>query len=236
LLAEVEARLKLGFRQARARQFADGTVGAFRAMAYARQLLAEGVAKDCLIIAVDSLMDTRSLHWLDSHQRLKKEGHPDGVVPGEAACVTLVASRPLLSSAVCVSGLGFGHETATVLNDDPLLGKGLASAVRGALAEAGLGMHEVAFRLSDVAGESYAFEELVLAQTRTMTITRSSQDLLHPASSIGDCGAANGLLQLAWAEQAMVRRYACGPVALAQASAPGGSRAAAILSDVQRRY
>ena len=235
VLAEAEARLNLGLRVADASEFADGTVAAFKAMAHARRLFTRGAAQAALIVAVDSLMDTRTLHWLDEHKRLKKDENPDGVIPGEAACVTLVTSCPLFSAAPCVAGLGFGHETATVLNEEPLLGKGMAGAVRDALAEAGLRMHEVAFRLSDVAGESYGFEELALAQIRNTTIPRSSQSLLHPASSIGDCGAANGLLQLAWAEQAMRRRYARGPVALAHASAHTGSRAAAVLLDPQWR-
>ncbi len=46
------------------------------------------------------------------------------------------------------------------------------AALRAALAEARAGMHDVAFRLSDVAGELYAFEELVLAQIRNMRQTR----------------------------------------------------------------
>jgi 3-oxoacyl-[acyl-carrier-protein] synthase-1 len=91
-------------------------------------------------------------------------------------------------------------------------------------------MEEVAFRFSDVAGESYAFEEVVVAQARNLRTSRECQDLLHPAGSIGDCGAASGLIQLAWAEQAFARGYACGPVALGHCSVPSGARAAAVVS------
>jgi 3-oxoacyl-[acyl-carrier-protein] synthase-1 len=125
--------------------------------------------------------------------------------------------------------LGFATEAATVLNEEPLLGKGMAAAVQDALREARLAMHEVDFRLSDVAGESYAFEELALAQSRLMRQTRETQDLWHPADSVGDCGAVAGLIQFAWAEQAFLRGYAPGPVAALHASSAFGGRAAAVV-------
>ena len=49
-------------------------------------------------------------------------------------------------------------------------------------------MHEIAFRLSDVGGESYAFEELVLAQMRNMRQTRPEQPVWHAADCMGDAG------------------------------------------------
>jgi 3-oxoacyl-[acyl-carrier-protein] synthase-1 len=132
---------------------------------------------------------------------------------------------------VALLGEGLGTEPATVMNDEPLRAEGLTAALRTALREARLGMHEVAFRLSDVAGESYAFEELTLAQSRVMREVRSSQPLWHPAEGLGDCGAAAGLIQVAWAEQAFARNYAPGPVAALHASSAWGDRAAAIVAD-----
>jgi 3-oxoacyl-[acyl-carrier-protein] synthase-1 len=127
-------------------------------------------------------------------------------------------------------GVGTGHDSATVLNDDPQLGQGMASAVAAALAQAGVAMHEVAFRMSDASGETYAFEDLALVQSRLMQKTRPAQDLWHPASSVGDCGAASGWMQLAWIEQTFARGYAPGPIALAHASSAGGARAATVVS------
>ncbi|PXX58253.1 3-oxoacyl-[acyl-carrier-protein] synthase-1 [Pseudomonas sp. LAMO17WK12:I10] len=229
VVAQVESRLGFSFCREGARHFPSGAVAAFESLAYARSLLDEGVTKACLVVAVDTLIDVRTLHWLDNARRLKRDGNSDGIVPGEAACVALVTAQPVSPSFIGVQGLGFATETATVFNDDPLLGQGMAQAIRGALREADVEMHEISFRLSDVSGEAYAFEEIALAQSRLLTRTRESQDVLHPAGYVGDCGAANGLLQVAWAEQAMVRRYACGPLALAHATAPFGARAAAVL-------
>lgn len=229
LIREIEQRLGLTFGAKHSAHLARGQVAAFEALAQARLVIANGQAKACLIAAVDSLLDARTLAWLASHKRLKWSRQSDGIIPGEAACVSVVTALHLGASSLAIHGLGFGTETATVLNNDPLLGLGMASACRAALAEAGLAMHEVDFRLSDVAGESYAFEELALAQTRLMRKTRTTQDLWHPGSTIGDCGAAAGLLQLAWAEQAFARGYAPGPVALAHTGNSGGRRAVALV-------
>ena len=230
LVKEIEAQLGCPIRRDGSRHIGSGAVAAFEAIAHARDLLARGDAKACLLVAIDTLVDARSLNWLDKARRLKTSRQSDGIVPGEAACVLLASLKPVTATGVAVIGLGFGTETATVLNDEPFLGKGMATAVRGAIAEGGLELHQVAFRLSDVAGESYAFEELVLAQTRVMRQRRESQELWHPADSIGDCGAATGLIQFAWAEQAFARGYAPGDTAIAHGSAAQGARAAALIA------
>ena len=153
IVAEVEARQQLNIRRDGSRHIASGPVGAFEALAAVRRLFAEGQVQACLIAAVDTFVDARALRWLDQAQRLKTEVQSDGVIPGEAACLALVSSQPARSSCLVVKGLGFAVEDATVLDEEPLLGKGMAAAVKDALRDAGLAMHEVDFRLSDVAGE-----------------------------------------------------------------------------------
>lgn len=234
MLREVEYRLPLKPRTGNSRRFDSGSVAVFDALAQARQLFAADEADSCLIAAVDTLVDAATLLQLDDAQRLKTAQQTDGIIPGEAACVMLASSKPMTASHVVIHGLGFEIETATVLNDEPLLGKGMSAAIKRALDESGLDMHDVDFRLSDVAGESFAFEELVLAQTRLTRKPRESQVLWHHADCIGDCGAANGLIQLSWAEQAFARGYAPGPVALSCAGEPEGARAAAVVGAPDR--
>jgi 3-oxoacyl-[acyl-carrier-protein] synthase I len=229
IVVEVEARLGFRFCRERSGHVPRGAVAGFEALRQARHILAESDSTACLVIAVDSLVDARALQRLDRTMRLKTPVRSDGIIPGEAACLMLVAVRPLTPWPVTLGGLGFAAEHATVLSDEPLFGKGMTAAVREALSEAGLSLHEIDFRLSDVAGESYAFEELVLAQSRLMRQTRQSQDLWHPAAFIGDCGAAAGLIQLAWAEQAFAKGYAPGPIALAHGATAAGDRAAAVI-------
>src|SRR5262249_39102597 len=153
-----------------------------------------------------------------------------GVIPGEAACLAVVSKEPRSDEHVSVLGVGVATEPATVFNEEPFRADGMTAALHGALQEAGLALHDVDFRLSDVAGESYAFEELVLAQTRLMRQVRPTQPLWHAADCMGDCGAAAGLIQLAWAAHAFHRGYAPGPVASVHAASAFGQRAAAVVA------
>lgn len=229
IIVAVEARLGWKFRRESSGHIARGPVSAFHALHHARKILSERQAEACLIAAADTLLDARTLTWLEDANRLKRPGVSDGIIPGECGAVALVSTEVLTATSVSVQGLGFSEESATATNDAPLLGKGMAAAAKQALDEAGVGMHEISFRLSDVSAEAYGFEELALAQSRLMLQPRQCQDVWCPAGYIGDCGAALGMVQLAWAEQAFARGYAPGTLALAHGSAVGGARAAAVL-------
>ena len=235
VIVAVEHRLGLKLRRENSGHISRGPISAFDALHYARQILDAGQARACLIAAADTLLDARTLSWLEDANRLKRRGVSDGVIPGECGSVALVSSEALTPTSITVQGLGFAEESATAVNDQPLLGKGMAAAARQALGEAGLAMHDVAFRLSDVSAEAYGFEELALAQSRLMLQPRKCQDVWCPAGFIGDCGAALGVVQLAWAEQSFARGYAPGEYALAHGSSVGGARAAAVVSGGQHR-
>jgi 3-oxoacyl-[acyl-carrier-protein] synthase-1 len=105
----------------------------------------------------------------------------------------------------------------------------MAAAARQALAEAGLAMHEIDFFLADLAGEQYAFKELVLAQQRLMRQRREELPLWHPAQSLGDTGAAAGTVGLAVLREAFVKGYAVGPRVMLTTASAGGARAAAVV-------
>lgn len=218
------------FTGTRATHVASGAVSVIEAVAIARSILADSDVQACLILAADSFIDARALAWLDRVHRLKTSERTDGVIPGEAASLAVVSKAPVSDDCVAVRGLGIARESATVLNEEPFRADGMKAALQEALQETGIAMHDVDFRLSDVAGESYAFEELVLAQTRLMRKVRPSQPLWHAADCIGDSGAAAGLIQFAWAGQAFHRGYAPGPVAALHAASAFGLRAAAIVS------
>ncbi len=230
IVAELRFPNGATFTGKRATHVASGAASAIQAVAMARSILAESDVQACLILAADSLIDARVLAWLDRNHRLKTSERTDGVIPGEAACHAVVSKEPISDDCVSVRGLGMSRETATVLNEEPFRADGMKAALHEALQETGIAMHDIDFRLSDVAGESYAFEELVLAQTRLMRKVRPSQPLWHAADCIGDCGAAAGLIQFAWAGQAFHRGYAPGPVAALHASSAFGLRVAAVVT------
>ena len=207
-----------------------GAISPFAAISHARKLLDDRDVPACVIMAVDSFIDARTLGWLDSKMRLRTSLVTDGLFPGEAGCMAIVSRQPLTRTYASIRGLGLGRETAIILNEEPLRADGLSAALKIALEEAGTQMHEVAFRLSDVAGESYEFEELVLAQMRVMRKVRPEQPVWHASDCMGDTGAASGLIQFAWAEQAYHRGYAPGEIAALHGSSAFGGRAAAIVT------
>lgn len=235
IIPELEQKLGIRFHPALSQVIPEGHVSGFQALNIARKLFQSQGLSACLICGVDSYLNAQSLLWLNEHWRLKTEENSDGVIPGEGAAAILLQSHPSpdVESAVKIIGIGFGHEEAGVLSDEPLLGLGLASAARSALAESGQQMHEIDFRLSDVTGESYGFKEQALMLARLMRERRESLPIWHNADCIGDTGAASGVGQLIVAQHAFRKRYAPGEQAIACTSAVPGSRAAVVLRHSQ---
>jgi 3-oxoacyl-[acyl-carrier-protein] synthase-1 len=230
IAAQVQHDLNVRFHPRHSRAYASGHTSAFEALAAARQLLEDSRIPACLVCGVDSLIDARTLVWLDRNFRLKTPANRDGLIPGEAAAAVLLRARPSTSGATEVAGLGFGKEKAHILSGEPLLGLGLTEAVRMALAEARLGLHEIDGRFSDVTGELYGFKELPLVEGRLMRVVRKrEQPLWHWAELVGDSGAAAGVLQLVAADEAFRKSYAPGERMICTTSSGAGARAAVVL-------
>ncbi|QEF98462.1 3-oxoacyl-(acyl carrier protein) synthase [Stieleria maiorica] len=232
MIAEVEKRLGVRFSREHSQCVATGHTAGFRALQIARRLFQAG-SEHCLVCGVDSLVNARTLHWLNQSWRLKTLENSDGAIPGEAAAAVLVQrSAHDADMNVHVRGLGFGQEQVNVLSQEPLLGIGLADAARAALADAKIEMHEVDFRIADVTGESYGFKEQELALQRVMFQVRESLPLWHCSDTIGDTGAAAAICQLIWSYYAFKKRYAPGPYSAQFASSVSGDRAVAIVQSV----
>lgn len=222
---------RLGFRfHARSMVLRDGRVGAAEALAIARKLFAEGFRR-CVIAGVDSLISAEALAALADVERLKTEANPDGLMPGEAACAVLIDAAPHTHGhpAIQVVGIGFGQEQVRPESDEPVLGLGLASALKGALHEANLDVADAACRISDVTGEKYYFLETNYALGRLLRRRKPDFPLWHPMDSIGDSGAAAGFCLLAIAMAALGKGYAPGPILLCQMSAESGRRGAVVV-------
>jgi 3-oxoacyl-[acyl-carrier-protein] synthase I len=232
LIAEVEARLDSRFDPKRSATFPRGHVSGFEALRKARELLQDRSVPACLVCGVDSYVNALSLHWLDSHSRLKTPANSDGVIPGEAAACVLVIRpepEPRGGCVARVNGLGFGREEASIMTEEPLLGLGLAAAGRAALGEAGLTMNQIDLRCSDVGGESYGFREQTLLVCRLVKEAREHTPLWHSAEIIGETGAASGIAQLVLVHEAFRKGYAPGPRVLCTTSSDEGNRAVAVL-------
>ena len=234
---EVEWQLGVAFHPQYSRSFPRGHVSGMVALDAARVLLRSGHVPACLVAGVDSFVNAHALRWLEASGRLKTEENSDGIIPGEASAAVLVRPRgePGDGTTASVMGIGFASEQATVLSEDPLLGLGLTAAVRSALAESGLALHQIDFRLSDVTGEQYGFREQALMLARLVRIRREALPIWHCTDSIGDTGAAASVCQLVIARQAFRRGYAPGPYALCCASSVTGERGASVLNKAEHR-
>jgi len=234
IIRQIQDKLNIQFHPSLSRTFPKGHISGFEALGCARELFNTGSISSCLVCGVDSYLNASSLLWLDQHWRLKTAENSDGVIPGEAAAANLI-HREVKKNAESITkliGLGFAHEPAHVLAEEPLLGLGLAEAACKALSQAGLQMHEVDFRVSDVTGESYGFKEQALALGRLMRVRREESPLWHCADSIGDTGAAVGICEVVMGKYAFAKNYAPGNRVLCYAGSVSGARGSAIIQRV----
>lgn len=227
LFGLVGAALDVRFH-ARSSIVPHGRVSVAVALAQARQLLAQPGISQVLIAATDSLLSWPTLSHYAQQARLLSERNSDGFMPGEGAGALRVG-QPGGRDALLVSGIGFGREAAHIASEEPLRADGLSSAIKAALADAGMQMHDLEFRIADTSGEQYYFKEAALALTRTLRQRKPDFDLWHPAECTGEAGALAGVSVVASADAACRKRYAHGPSILAHMGNDSGPRAAMTL-------
>jgi 3-oxoacyl-[acyl-carrier-protein] synthase-1 len=204
-----------------------GRVSVAVALQQARRLLHDGSVPAVLILATDSLLIWPTLKVLEEQDRLLTKKNSNGIIPGEASSAVLVA-RPVADAHLSIGGLGFGHERATVNTDEPLRADGLTTAIAGALQEADCAMHDMDFRIADIAGEQYYFKEAALALSRMLRRRKAHVDIWHPAEFIGEVGSAIGPVMLVLADTASHKGYALGSTMLLHAALDSGERAAIV--------
>lgn len=204
-----------------------GRVSCSIGLLQARQLIYEGSAPAVLIVAVDSLLTWPTLRVLEKQQRLLTNTNSNGFIPGEAAAAVLVG-RPVRSPCLSIEGLGFAHEAASIESEEPLRAEGLTAAIKAALGDAGCEMHDLDFRIVDIAGEQYYFKEASLALSRTLRQRKAEFDIWHPAECVGEVGSAIGPMLLALADAACRKNYAPGPSILIHSGSDAGHRSAVV--------
>lgn len=234
LMATIQEFVGVRFDPAHSAIVAHGRVGLAVALNGARRLLVSTArsAEQVLVVAADSLIAGTTLGAYENEGRLLTERNSNGFMPGEAAGALLLGRADGAGdrqAQLAITGLGFAREAAHIASEEPLRGEGLAAAIRGALAEAGVAMHDMDYRIADLSGEHYYFKEASLALSRTLRQRKESFDLWHPAECAGELGAASGVAMLALAEAACAKGYTLGPRILAHWANDNGRRAAATL-------
>lgn len=231
LARELSARLKVVLDPHRIHIFTEGAYGGYAALFAGREMIRRREFPACVVAGAESMMAAHTLLRLHEQRRLLTEDNSDGVIPGEgAACVLLSSNKQAMA---VIRGIGLGEEPSSLENDVPLWADGLTSAARAALNEANLALHDLHFRFSDAAGESFYFKEQALFVSRVLRERRQEFPLWLCAESLGDTGAAAGLCGLVWTLAGWARRYAPGPRAIGFAGNEQGRRAAVIIEAVE---
>jgi 3-oxoacyl-[acyl-carrier-protein] synthase-1 len=229
LLPMIQDLLGVQFDPSRTAQTSGGRVVLAAGLRHVRQLMAQHGLPQVLLVAADGLLSWPTLSAYEREGRLLTGRNSNGFMPGEAAGALLIGRAGGRADELTITGLGFAREAAHVGSEEPLRADGLSTAIKNALADAGLQMHDIDYRITDLSGEHYYFKEAALALSRTLRRRKEDFDLWHPAESTGEIGAASGATVIALAQAACAKGYTPGPCILAHWADDDGQRAAATL-------
>jgi 3-oxoacyl-[acyl-carrier-protein] synthase-1 len=205
-----------------------GRVSVAIALARARELIDSEGLPLVLIAATDSLVGWPTLSHYEREERLLTPENSNGFMPGEGAGALLVGKADKVGELLC-TGIGFGVEKAHMDSGEPLRAQGLTTAIETALSDAGVQMHDMDYRITDLSGEQYYFKEAALALSRTLRRRKEEFDLWHPAECTGEAGALVGVSMIALADAARRKAYDEGPMVLAHMGNDVGQRVALTL-------
>lgn len=228
LFGQIEAELGARFAPTSA-VVPHGRVGVAVALSQARTLMARHQLPRVLVAAADSLLSWPTLGHYEQRDRVLTERNSNGFMPGEAAGALLLGEPAGTPGELLCTGVGFAREAAAIDSEAPLRADGLTQAIKAALADAGLKMHEMDFRITDLSGEHYYFKEAALAFSRSLRVRKEEFDIWHPAECTGEIGAAAGASILCAAKAACDKRYAKGANILVHMANDAGQRAALTL-------
>jgi len=218
----------------RSRIVAHGRPSGHVALEQARRTLAAGEAPYVMIAGVDSYLTAGAVTHYLADNRLLTPDNPNGFIPGEAAAAVLCARHG--GGLMRLLGLGLAREAAYLYNraDLPFRGDGMTNAYRAALAEAGIGMNGIGYRISDLIGESYFFKQSALASLRLVRGHHGFQDFWSPTESVGNVGAAVVPMMAGMAMTAARKGYGAGEPVLIEASGDDGACGAAVFTTGKR--
>lgn len=208
-----------------------GRAGALAALADALARPHDPKAPFVLLGGVDTYLDAGLLAALDHERRVQAVGVRNGFAPGEGAAFLLLSHRQVLPGSrarVLLSHPSLGHEAGHRHGGAPLLGDGLADAVRGALHGRPAGAVQTVY--AGLNGEQDGAREWGVAIVRNRDAFAEDLQLEHPASGLGDPGAAMAPTLLALVATGLERGYCAGP-ALVWCANDGPLRAAALVED-----
>lgn len=206
-----------------------GHAGAAMALALAETKISARAVDRMVIVAADSYLDELSLEGLAEADRLKTDLRPDGLMPGEAGACVIVeslasAERRRIKPLAQVVAAATDAEASPVGGDKPRSGAALSRALRAVITAAGPVF--AGDLVIDLNGEPWRASEWAIARVRLSHLLDDEIRLVMPCSSLGDTGAASGIIGLAVAARSFERGYATGVYTLVVSSSEGGDAGA----------
>jgi 3-oxoacyl-[acyl-carrier-protein] synthase I len=216
--------------------FPNGHAAGLLALHAAQRRLVEGAADACVVVGVDSYLESETLEWLESCDQLHSAGPLNnawGFVPGEAAAAFVLVRTEVMERfhdvlLAQVLGVGTATEAHRIKTPSVCIGAGLTAAFRAALASLPAG-ETISDVYCDMNGEPYRADEYGFTCLRTKEHFQAASEFIAPADCCGDVGAAGAPLQIALAAIAGNKGYANGTTSLIWASSEGGERGAAVM-------
>ncbi|NHZ95833.1 hypothetical protein [Massilia sp. CCM 8734] len=249
-IAALDSVLRAGVEEALGRRFAAqsrvyayGQAGAAMALNEAFDLARSHPF--VLIAAVDSYANADTLLAMHRAGRVLSSVNTHGFIPGEAACALLVARPDQITqvaprfsnrrstapaapeATLFCTGLGIARELAVIGGAAPNRAIALSAAINTALGGLPADSGSVGLRISGQSSEDFYAKEFALAAAR---MNVSATPLWMLADSLGETGAAAGLLALAWAYASAHKGYAPSYNMLCLMASDEGERSAALLS------
>ncbi|HTU65331.1 MAG TPA: beta-ketoacyl synthase N-terminal-like domain-containing protein [Steroidobacteraceae bacterium] len=213
---------------AASRTFPSGRAASLVAIEAGLEAIRAG-APAAIVGGVDSYLDLKLLSTLDVEGRILGPRVADGFIPGEGAAYLVLAAQPppgprpvlaLGATSLADAGHRYGSE--------PAKGEGLANALQRLRAKVGA-IPPVATTFAGFNGENFDAKLWGVARLRHNDLFSPTMSMQHPASSIGDTGAASGALMMALAATALARGDRAGP-ALVWSASDFEMRACALIS------
>jgi 3-oxoacyl-[acyl-carrier-protein] synthase-1 len=244
LLNQLQASLGVRFHKTSTALW-SGHAGVGDAILLAAHLLGQGQCPRVLVMGADTLADMDSVKWLESDGRLKTEEMPIGLCPGEAAgCALLetVRSAQIRGSSARAAIAGCAARAPEVLIESEsfvaariaaasVIGKSIAATVSQALQQARVPLPFTGDLFVDLNGEEWRAAAWGYAQVALRdSVDFDRSNVIVPAASFAEIGAASGFAALCAAGEAMARRYARGPHALICSLADSGRVSAFVLA------
>ncbi len=189
--------------------FPYGRVAGFHAIEAAIQLIEQGISHAVIVGAVDSYLDLFLLNTLDSEGRVLAKGVVNGFAPGEGAAFMMLQAATD-ESKIKLYPPGIAEEAGHRYSSDVYKGDGLAKAVTEALSP--LAGQQVKTVLAGFNGEHFNAKEWGVSAIRNSQGIASEHDMFHPVDSLGDVGAALGLILVQLSIIGLEKGYYKGPI------------------------